>query len=118
MTAESRQGPVFHLTFRYFCKKIETCLNMYRIYSRISREIKNVILNELNSENSLFKPFTLIILGLKKYKFWTILSKYFINSTYTRVDLYASIYGTLYGTMVLNSFMLYVVMRLAGKQAV
>ncbi len=63
------------------------------------RVIKNVIQNELNLENSLLKPFTLIILGLQKYEFWTILSKYFINSTYTQVDLYASLYGMLFGSL-------------------
>ncbi len=29
-----------------------------------------------------------------KYLFWSFLAKYFFNSTYTRFDLYASIYGT------------------------
>jgi hypothetical protein len=28
-------------------------------------------------------------------KFWSFFSTYFFNSTYTRVDLYASIYGIL-----------------------
>ncbi len=27
------------------------------------------------------------------FKFWSFFGKYFFNSTYTRVDLYASIYG-------------------------
>ena len=31
------------------------------------------------------------------FKFWTDFSTYFFNSTYTRVDLYVSIYGTYKG---------------------
>ncbi len=30
----------------------------------------------------------------KYFEFWTIFSRYFFDSTYTRVDLYASIYGS------------------------
>ncbi len=30
--------------------------------------------------------------NIKKIQFWAFFDKYFCNSTYTRVDLYASIY--------------------------
>ncbi len=42
-----------------------------------------------------FKVWGIILVHKNYFKFWSFFSKYFFNSTYTRVDLYASIYGKL-----------------------
>ena len=42
----------------------------------------------------LFRPFVIDFKAYRKSQFWTKFLNIFFNSTYTRVDLYASIYGT------------------------
>ncbi len=84
---------------------------IYRIYSRISREILDKIWQiflqfdlyagqKIGSGKHAFIHYLCVLRPSKplkkenkKMKFWSFFSTYFSNSTYTRVDLYASIYG-------------------------
>jgi hypothetical protein len=82
----------------------------YRIYSRISREILVIIWQIFfsirlicGSLTMLTKLVYIVFFQHKNIKpsllrhnfFMSFFGKYFFNSTYTRVDLYASIYGKL-----------------------
>ncbi len=45
----------------------------------------------------------MVIHGFQKFQFWSIFWTYFFNSTYTRVDLYASIYGSRQSSVALKA---------------
>jgi hypothetical protein len=46
--------------------------------------------------SALFWAYSISLKKTFNFEFWTIFGTYFFNSTYTRVDLYASIYGNFF----------------------